>query len=134
MAEKRRLKPTKSGISEKNPEKEPADLHVYFAYNLKQLRIYKGLTQEQVGKLIKPPLLRETIADAERGRTSPTLDFVQKVADALRVTPLVLLDDTLDEDVQSMIARHNSLRKIYPYPAKKIALIKKSMKTVRRVP
>jgi transcriptional regulator with XRE-family HTH domain len=61
-------------------------------YQVARLRILRGLTQEQLAELVGTK--QSSIARLERGRTSPNLSFLRKVAAALgarvevRLTPV----------------------------------------------
>lgn len=51
------------------------------AYQIARLRILRGLTQEQLAE--KVGTKQPSIARLESGRSTPTLDFLQRVAEAL---------------------------------------------------
>ena len=65
--------------------------------SLKELRLKRGLTQEQLAKKV-PNMSRGRLADYETGRCAVgnmTLDMALKFCDALRVSnPRKLLDDS----------------------------------------
>ena len=51
------------------------------AYQIARLRILRGLTQEQLAE--KVGTKQPSIARLESGRSTPSLDFLQRVAEAL---------------------------------------------------
>ena len=51
------------------------------AYQITRLRILRGLTQEQLAE--KVGTKQPSIARLESGRSTPSLDFLQRVAEAL---------------------------------------------------
>lgn len=51
------------------------------SYQIARLRILRGLTQEQLAE--KVGTKQPSIARLESGRTTPSLDFLQRVAEAL---------------------------------------------------
>jgi transcriptional regulator with XRE-family HTH domain len=62
-----------------------------FGLNLRNLREKKGWSQELLAE--KSGLHRTYISGLERGIRNPTIDILQKVANALGVTPSGLLKD-----------------------------------------
>ena len=63
-----------------------------FAFNLKHIRQEKGLTQEQLGKLMNKDY--STIGKWESGTRSPIMEDVIKLADILQVD----IQDLIDKD------------------------------------
>lgn len=57
---------------------------------LRQLRLARGLSQAALAK--QAQITREYVNGLERGRSSPTVKVVQRLAKALRVKPSALLD------------------------------------------
>lgn len=68
---------------------------------IKQIRIKKGLTQSQLGKLCKPPMADSAIRRYESGRTIPKIETLQKIANALDVSVLDLRSD-FEIDIQKL--------------------------------
>ena len=60
-----------------------------FASNVKERRIAKKMTQETLARAIKVSV--SYVSMLERGQRSPPLDMVERVAKALGVSPLTLL-------------------------------------------
>lgn len=65
-------------------------LHRTFLEKVKARRACLELTQAQVAE--KMGVSQSAYAQIESGRNTPTLEIVERVAKALRVTPLQLLD------------------------------------------
>ena len=63
-----------------------------FAFNLKHIRQEKGLTQEQLGKLMNKDY--STIGKWENGTRSPIMEDVLKLSDILNVD----IKDLIDKD------------------------------------
>ena len=57
--------------------------------NLKRIRIKKGISQGDIARELK--VSRGFISTIENGKTNPTLATIQKLADALKVSPKDLL-------------------------------------------
>ena len=70
-----------------------------FAFNLKHIRQNKGLTQEQLGKLMGKDY--STIGKWENGSRSPIMEDLIKLADVLNVDVKELLDKKYDEKENS---------------------------------
>lgn len=76
----------------KNPEFRAAAEELEPAYQIARLRILRGLTQEQLAKLVGTR--QPSIARLESGRIEPRLSFLRRVAQALsarlevRIVPL----------------------------------------------
>ena len=62
-----------------------------FRENLKRIRNEKGISAEKLSK--EAGFHRTYAGKLERGEMSPSLDTVDKLADALRVDPLMLLKE-----------------------------------------
>lgn len=61
-----------------------------FAANMRSLRLERGLSQEQLAELAN--LHRTYIGSVERGERNITVDNIEKIADALKVSVITLLD------------------------------------------
>jgi transcriptional regulator with XRE-family HTH domain len=57
-----------------------------FGARLKALREAKGLSQEALGALCKPPMRHQAIARLERSDRTPSWNTVLRLADALEVS------------------------------------------------
>lgn len=66
------------------------DLCRRFGSNVKAARKSAGLSQEALADLAE--VARSYMSDVERGARNPTLQVVERIANALRVTPGHLLD------------------------------------------
>lgn len=66
-----------------------------FAFNLKHIRQEKGLTQEQLGKIMNKDY--STIGKWENGSRSPIMEDVLKLADVLNVD----IKDLIDKDYKN---------------------------------
>ena len=60
-----------------------------FAQNMRRIRLAKGLSQEDLGET--SGLTRNYIGNIERRENSPSLQSMEAIADALRVSLLDLL-------------------------------------------
>lgn len=67
-----------------------------FAFNLKHIRQEKGLTQEQLGKLMNKDY--STIGKWENGTRSPIMEDVLKLSDILNVDIKDLIDKDYNEN------------------------------------
>ncbi len=71
----------------KNPAVKKAYDDLELEYKLRELileaRIKKGITQKQLAKKMKTT--QSVLSRFESGRANPTLDFIQRLADALKV-------------------------------------------------
>lgn len=65
-----------------------------FAFNLKHIRQEKGLTQEQLGKMMNKDY--STIGKWENGIRSPIMEDVIKLSDILNVDIKKLINDNYD--------------------------------------
>ena len=68
---------------------------------IKELRKKSGLTQKELGNILG--ITQQSIGQFENNKTSPRLDTVQKIADALNVTPNEILGNSKDEEVKFVI-------------------------------
>lgn len=59
------------------------------ARNIRQLRLARGLSQEELADLAR--LNRNYIGMIERGENAPTVDVLESLAEALEVEPIVLI-------------------------------------------
>ena len=64
-------------------------LRQLFAFNLRRLRVERGLSQEELAH--RTGIDRTYVSHLERLRYSPTLDMVERLASSLEVEPLDLL-------------------------------------------
>ena len=78
-----------------------------FAFNLKHIRQEKGLTQEQLGKLMNKDY--STIGKWENGTRSPIMEDVIKLADILQVD----IQDLIDKDYSKNDDRLTKLDILY---------------------
>ena len=78
-----------------------------FAFNLKHIRQEKGLTQEQLGKLMNKDY--STIGKWESGTRSPIMEDVIKLADILQVD----IQDLIDKDYSKNDDRLTKLDILY---------------------
>ena len=69
----------------------PLDLNQRFGVNVRFARQEAGLLQRELAE--RSSLQRSYIGDIERGNRNVTLQTVEKIAAALGVDPLVLLQD-----------------------------------------
>jgi transcriptional regulator with XRE-family HTH domain len=58
--------------------------------NVRRYRKLKGMTQEQLG--LEAGMERSYVSDLERGERNPSVRALGRLADALSVEPMVLLD------------------------------------------
>jgi transcriptional regulator with XRE-family HTH domain len=72
-----------------DPEVRKAYEDLEPAYQIARLRIMRGLTQEQLAKLVGTQ--QPSIARLESGRTTPDLPFLRRIADALNARLTVTL-------------------------------------------
>lgn len=75
------------GAGGRPPQKEAPP----FSRRLAALRRQKGLSQRELAERLGVP--RETVDYYERRAVNPTLDVIQKVAEALEVSPAQLIGD-----------------------------------------
>ncbi len=73
-----------------------------FKERLKQARVNKGLSQNQLAKEIGVHVTN--ISRYERGENRPTSDVLTKLANALDVTGDFLMDGSMDDKAQSAIS------------------------------
>ena len=64
-----------------NREYENLDTEYKFAFNLTRLRLTKGLTQEDLAKMLNTK--QESIARLENGGSLPSLSTMEKIANVL---------------------------------------------------
>lgn len=80
------------------------DFRRVFAANVRRFRNDRGLTQEQLGELAG--ISSTYISKVERLVSSPTLDIIVKIAEALDVSPAKLFDDL---DIESLLYVYTDL-------------------------
>lgn len=66
---------------------------------IRAVRKAKGLTLAELGKRARPPTTAQTIGRLETGERKLTLDWLEKIAGALDVQPLELLEFHGDTDI-----------------------------------
>ncbi|HEY8351118.1 MAG TPA: helix-turn-helix transcriptional regulator [Sphingomonadales bacterium] len=59
---------------------------------IRELRKQKGLTLQELGERVRPPTTAQTIGRLETGQRKLTLDWLDKIAEALDVAPMELID------------------------------------------
>lgn len=64
-------------------------LRQLFAFNLRRLRVERGLSQEELAH--RTGIDRTYVSHLERLRYNPTIDMVERLAKSLNVEPLELL-------------------------------------------
>lgn len=67
------------------------NIRIIFSQNLKYYRISKNLSQSELAEQIN--LTDKYISDLERAKFSPSLETIEKVADALDIEPYLLLKE-----------------------------------------
>ncbi len=72
--------------------RKPA-LNELFGVNVKLERTRQRLTQEQLAALVKTE--QPYLSKVERGLVVPSLEFVERIATALNVSPAALLDESM---------------------------------------
>ena len=72
--------------------------------NIRQLRIEKGITQEQLGQVLN--VQKSAISKYELGRTQPSTDILEKLADYFEVSIDYLLGKTNFRNHIETIALH----------------------------
>lgn len=75
-------------------------LKEYFAINLKWYRFKNNYTQEQLAELCN--LTPKYISSLERGKFSPSLSKLQKIADALNVNAYELIKPVDSENIKEL--------------------------------
>jgi DNA-binding XRE family transcriptional regulator len=90
-----------SGIPILMSRYSPGPLSQAIAENMRRIRRSRGLSQEELGRLIG--MHRTRIGMFEQGRGNPTLGSVDKLAAALGVTPLDLVTQRspIDEAIEA---------------------------------
>ncbi|AVV51410.1 helix-turn-helix domain-containing protein [Leptospira santarosai] len=78
-----------------------------FPAQLKELRIQKGFSQENLAKIVG--LHKNHIGRYERGDSQPTADKIRKLADALGVSGDVLLGNTTQDQAKIQIGDRDLL-------------------------
>lgn len=74
-------------------KRKPATLNELFGLNVKLERTRLGVTQEELAARIKTE--QPYLSKVERGAVVSSLEFVERVAKALEVRPVDLLDESL---------------------------------------
>lgn len=91
--------------------------------NIKRIRLEKGLTQKQLGKLCNPEIAESTIRRYELGKLNPKYETLERIASALDTHALVLNDSISEEyakiimntDIDALTAFTAFIRNIYGY-------------------
>lgn len=73
--------------------RKPATLNELFGLNVKLERTRLGVTQEELAAMIGTE--QPYLSKVERGTVVSSLEFVERVAKALSLKPVDLLDETL---------------------------------------
>ena len=126
-----KLKKEYRQVSPKAKEQVKKDWAFQIGLQIENLRIVKGVTQEQLADMIgtKQP----SIARAESGETLPSLSFIKKIADALN-TDISLkfdLNENLSTDTESY---DGSIETPYFFASEKIKTIyKNKSKTLNKL-
>lgn len=68
----------------------PSNIKTLLGTNLREIREIKGLTQEELAEQIG--ISHAPISKIENGEGNPTLDTIEKITDALGITPMELFD------------------------------------------
>ncbi|WP_368490734.1 helix-turn-helix domain-containing protein [Clostridium sp. BJN0013] len=82
------------------------------AHNLKELRTRKGLTQDELSKLLN--INRATYAHYETGRREPDLETLKMLAKFFNVTLDQLAGSIIDPECGSSAFLHKALSELYP--------------------
>ena len=77
------------------------NLRLIFSKNLKYFRINENLRQEDLAE--KVDLTDKYISDLERAKFSPSLETIEKLANALNISPDLLLKN--DSSLKTSITR-----------------------------
>lgn len=85
-----------------------------FGKKLRELREHKGLSQEELGKVLNKT--KNNISQYETGKREPDLDTLNKIADFFNVSVDYLLGRT--ENPTGMILTNKELNKYLPDEAK----------------
>ena len=95
------------------------EIHLVFAKNLKAIREKEKLSLEKVSQLCG--VSKTMIGQIERGESSPTLTTIWKIANGLKVSFTMLINQPqpeteviLQEDVQ-VLTEDNGRYRVYPY-------------------
>lgn len=82
------------------------DFRRVFAANVRRFRNDRGLTQEQLGE--KAGISSTYVSKVERLVSSPTLDIIVKIAEALDISPAELFNEL---DIESALYVYTDLEK-----------------------
>ena len=74
-------------------KRKPSTLNKLFGVNVKLERTRLGITQEELALRVKTE--QPYLSKVERGVVASSLDFVERIAKALNVKPVDLLDENL---------------------------------------
>jgi transcriptional regulator with XRE-family HTH domain len=88
----------------------PLTLRQVFASNLRALRRVKDVSQEELADMAE--LSRAYISSVERGERNVSIDNIGKLAAALEVSAMVLMDPGLLDQIrgtgsENLLARHD---------------------------
>lgn len=89
-------------------EYEKYDLAFEVGQMLAEARIIKGITQENLAKMINTK--QSGVARAERGTTLPSLSFLEKIAKALK-TNLIVRFSFMEESIISLRENNSGVKK-----------------------
>lgn len=98
-----------------------SSLKVGLGRRIKRIRESKNFTQEYLAELVG--IEQATLSNIERGKSYPTVDTLQKIADSLSVEPYILyksennkqLDEIIDEMFVAMKQDESLARLVYKF-------------------
>ncbi len=85
-----------------------------FKDRLKELRLNKKMTQEELGKTFN--VIKQTISSWENGNSRPDIDMASKIADFFEVTTDYLLGRTNESRVTKQIPINSAHGTDHPIP------------------
>lgn len=77
---------------------------------LRAIRLTEGLTQASLAKKLKISTTR--LCDFEKGRRSPSLELARRMANALNQTPVLFLEQLLEDQLNKISKRSKFTVKI----------------------
>jgi transcriptional regulator with XRE-family HTH domain len=78
------------GVKQNNTDMPPPDLRVLFGKRVRELRLKRGLSQEELAELTG--LHHNYVGSVERGERNISLVNIVKIARGLSVTPSTLIE------------------------------------------